>query len=73
MTKREITLPPLEQFVADAQAGRFIDDIDAYLPLSLYGPDPAPHAQRRRTKGLHRGRRGKQVRGRIEPAVPVVQ
>jgi hypothetical protein len=34
--KREITLPTVEQLVADADAGRLDDRIDAYLPDALY-------------------------------------
>jgi len=53
--KREIKLPPLEDLVADADAGRFDDHIDEYLPESLYTrkaasrPHATPTAPRRAT------------------------
>jgi hypothetical protein len=36
MAKRQITLPPTEELLADADAGQFDDRVDAYRPESLH-------------------------------------
>ena len=51
MKKREIQLPPAEELIAHADAGRFDDRDDDYLPECLYTRKPAtPMRVRRATR-----------------------
>jgi hypothetical protein len=54
VAKRQIRLPPVKKQIDDADAGRFDDHVDDYLPESLYAgesavPASVPRAARRRT------------------------